>query len=141
MLRIYLCTSLLLIVVAIVNSWHHAEEGEARVMTLEEIESREPLDWFPLLNGVKQFEKVEVIQDVVETEPEIVVRSPDEAVLTGILQGDEPFVSIILPDSLEVINLKMGEGWLEDWTLRDISKDFVIWENVNTLSTLKQDLF
>lgn len=108
-------------------------------------------DWVSVLKGIPQYyqdpekmEKKEIVSKPQTIEKKVPKRKPIEAKLVAIIyenNADSRAGVFMLPGEDQPQTLKLGEGWLDAWQLKQISADFVVWVNNEDNSELVHTLF
>jgi hypothetical protein len=130
-----------LLLSALVNfQWAEPLKAKNQLST-QNIKLGMAIDWQSILSQLTQYIPAETSikpQVILETESNI-----SDATVVGILLNKKRSVLIYNPlqEQLEPMQLKLGEGWLENWILSEIESDFVIWTNQVNNQTYTQPLF
>jgi hypothetical protein len=113
-----------------------------REFTLSDSETFNQIDWVDILSQLPQYRKQAPIDvnSVISSSPEVEI---SDGIVVGIVVG-EP-ASILLyansMESLEPLQLQVGEGWLKGWIIEAINADTVEWVNKDSQQTYTQMLF
>lgn len=120
------------------------------IESVEDISSKEDdaFDWKEVLEAIPTYykqpedtNKAEASKPKPKPKPK---RRPTEAKLVAVVNldvKDEAIGMFLLPRSTEPKALKVGEGWLEPWTIKELNADYVIWINAEDSNEIKQALF
>ena len=105
-------------------------------------------EWKKVLEDVPLYFKKPVDNKQPEPQKEkkkpVRVRKPTEAKFVGVVNSDSGSKSVgifLLPKKSQPQTLKVGEGWLRPWTIKEVKADYVIWLNADTNDEIKQTLF
>lgn len=110
-------------------------------------EDKEPIDWKETLTAIPAYFKKPEEKKVNQAKPKAKAkpkRKPNEARLIALVNLDDKKKSagvFLLPRSNELKALKIGEGWLESWTLKVVEADYVVWINAEEKTEIRQKLF
>ena len=120
------------------------------VHSVEDISSKEDdtFNWKEVLVAIPTYykqpedtNKAKVTKPKPKPKPK---RRPTEAKLVAVVNldvKDEAIGMFLMPRSTEPKALKIGEGWLEPWTIKELNADYVIWINAEDSNEIKQALF
>lgn len=122
---------------------------EVSVVIEEQVEVAESssLDWQKLLKEVPAyFKKVEkkAAKELPQKKQKVRKRKPTEAKFVAVVNlesGNDAFGVFLLPKEPVPKSLKVGDGWLEPWTIKELRADYVIWINNENSDEIKQVLF
>ncbi|MBD1389809.1 hypothetical protein IC617_10255 [Neiella sp. HB171785] len=121
------------------------ETADAKDYDLTIGTSSEPIDWQDLLASVAQFQPP-VSETAIPT-TSVTVADKSVSILDGKLVGivvDSPASILIFPansDTIAPIQLGLGEGWLDGWSIQHIETDRVVWHNSTEQRSITQTLF
>jgi hypothetical protein len=97
-------------------------------------------NWVAILEAVPQYKNPELEQPV---DSEVKVVHISDGQIIGIIAGKPYSVLIYINNSeaFEPLQLKVGEGWLPNWKIKQINPDSVFWVNNLNQETYQQLLF
>lgn len=114
-------------------------------LTINEDETN--IDWKETLKSIPAYFKKPEQKEVKKAKSKTKAkpkRKPNEARLIALVNlGDKKKSAgvFLLPKSNELKSLKVGEGWLDSWTLKTVEADYVVWMNTEEKTEIRQKLF
>lgn len=117
-----------------------------REFALLDGETFKQIDWIAILSQLPQYKKVEINADTISADPnntQIADVQISDGHIIGIVVGQPNSVLVYVDqsDSLEPLQLTVGEGWLPNWVIKQINPDSVEWSNQLTQQSYTQMLF
>ena len=116
------------------------------------------IEWQSIINSLPQFQT-----QLQQVAPEISNRQSQitDSIIVGIVADEPSSVLLILSGSIDVssqiiesaqitsslqntnkiVQLSVGQGWLDNWEIEQISPDSIIWLNLETKGSWQQFLF
>lgn len=145
--QLFLLSVLVLCICAIVSPLMNLQSAGVtkgpREFTLSDSETFNQIDWVDILSQLPQYQKeapIDVNSDTPNSSPQVKI---SDGIVVGIVVG-EP-ASILLyansMESLEPLQLQVGDGWLNGWIIEAINADTIEWVNTETQQTYTQMLF
>ena len=97
------------------------------------------MDWQPILMQMSQFQtKLETKAPVIK---DVQVKISDATLIAVIADNPQSAIILIPEENEQPRQLSIGEGWLNQWIIKQITADAVIWENNGNNETYTQWLF
>lgn len=100
----------------------------------------EHFDWFSVLTTMPIYQT-----DKKDKKPQVAAKviSLSDAKLVAIVSDSPKTAMLLTPESqsLSPLAIKIGEGWLENWTLKTINTDHVVWQSSVSNDTHTQYLY
>ena len=121
-----------------------------RQFNFEQIGKNEQNDWKNILSSLPQYKKPErpLTEQELAAQAALLNSAPKQAVISdsqliGIIIDKPRSILLFIQqqDSLEPVQLTIGQSWLTDWQLSQINADSAVWLNTQTQQTYTQWLF
>ena len=140
---LYMTIGVVLFAVTSASILTHFQQGDV-IDKSKQIDSNvlsvsETFDWQSVLEEHDAFrrEEKEVPQEIAQQKQVDILSSTLIAIVS-----DKPATVTLLQDGSDVpVTLTLGEGWLNGWTLSDITPDRVMWKKVDSDTTVIQFLY